>query len=151
MNDLDDLYQEIILEHYRKPHNFHLLMNANRTADGFNPLCGDMITLHLNVDENGLISDVGFQGTGCAISKASASMMTDSIKGKTDTEAKQLSELFRKMITRAPGEDYVADGLEDLDMLAGVAEFPIRVKCATLSWHTLLAALNEQQESVKTE
>ena len=152
MTMLDDLYQDVILEHSRKPSNFRLLPDANRSAEGFNPLCGDKISLGLRVNDSGVISDVGFQGSGCAISKASASMMTESIKDKSVADAREIFESFRSMVTRPPGEEFDAgDELEDLEMLAGVSEFPIRVKCATLAWHTLVAALNEQNEAVKTE
>ena len=152
MTMLDDLYQDVILEHSRKPSNFRLLADANRSAEGFNPLCGDKVSVGLRVDDSGVISDVGFQGRGCAISKASASMMTESIKDKSVADARKIFESFRSMVTRAPGEEFEAgDELEDLEMLAGVSEFPIRVKCATLAWHTLVAALNEQDEAVKTE
>ena len=152
MTMLDDLYQDVILEHSRKPSNFRLLADANRSAEGFNPLCGDKVSVGLCVDDSGVISDVGFQGRGCAISKASASMMTESIKDKSVADAREIFESFRSMVTRAPGEEFEAgDELEDLEMLAGVSEFPIRVKCATLAWHTLVAALNEQDEAVKTE
>jgi nitrogen fixation NifU-like protein len=152
MTMLDDLYQDVILEHSRKPSNFRLLADANRSAEGFNPLCGDKVSVGLRVDDSGVISDVGFQGRGCAISKASASMMTESIKDKSVADAREIFESFRSMVTRAPGEEFEAgDELEDLEMLAGVSEFPIRVKCATLAWHTLVAALNEQDEAVKTE
>ena len=152
MTMLDDLYQDVILEHSRKPSNFRLLPDANRSAEGFNPLCGDKVSLGLRVDDSGVISDVGFQGSGCAISKASASMMTESIKDKSVAEAREIFESFRSMVTRPPGEEFEAgDELEDLEMLAGVSEFPIRVKCATLAWHALATALNEQDETVKTE
>ena len=152
MTMLDDLYQDVILEHSRKPSNFRLLPDANRSAEGFNPLCGDKVSVGLRVDDSGVISDVGFQGSGCAISKASASMMTESIKDKSVADAREIFESFRSMVTRPPGEEFDAgDDLEDLEMLAGVSEFPIRVKCATLAWHTLVAALNEQNEAVKTE
>ena len=152
MTMLDDLYQDVILEHSRKPSNFRLLPDANRSAEGFNPLCGDKVSLGLRVDDSGVISDVGFQGSGCAISKASASMMTESIKDKSVDEAREIFESFRSMVTRPPGEEFEAgDELEDLEVLAGVSEFPIRVKCATLAWHALATALNEQDETVKTE
>ena len=152
MTLLDDLYQDVILEHSRKPSNFRTLAGANRSAEGFNPLCGDKVSLGLRVDEGGVISDVGFQGSGCAISKASASMMTESIKEKSVDEARAMFESFRSMVTRAPGEEFEGgEELEDLEMLSGVSEFPIRVKCATLPWHTLVAALDEQNETVKTE
>jgi nitrogen fixation NifU-like protein len=150
MDDLQDLYQEMVLEHNRKPSNFRPLADANRSADGFNPLCGDQITLMLRV-EDGVIADVGFQGSGCAISRASASMMTESIKGLATADAERLFETFRNMVTRAPGAGFEADGLEELEALAGVAEFPVRVKCATLAWHALAAALKGDGATVRTE
>ncbi len=150
MFDLQDLYQEVLMDHNRRPRNFRKLENANRTADGFNPLCGDKIVLYLDV-EDGLITDVGFQGAGCAISRASASMMTDSIRGKTVEEAEELFSGFRQLITRQPGEDVDTEALGDLEVLGGVAAFPARIKCATLSWHTLKAALNGKVEAVTTE
>ena len=150
MFDLQDLYQEVLMDHNRRPRNFRKLENANRTADGFNPLCGDKIVLYLDV-EDGLITDVGFQGAGCAISRASASMMTDGIRGKTVEEAEELFSGFRELITRQPGEDVDTEALGDLEVLGGVAAFPARIKCATLSWHTLKAALNGKVEAVTTE
>jgi nitrogen fixation NifU-like protein len=150
MSELEELYQEIILEHYRKPRNFRKLEEANRTADGYNPFCGDKITLYLKVEDN-VIAEVGFQGAGCAISKASASMMTQSVKGKSQAEAQEIFDAFHRMLTRAPGADFDASKLGDLEMLAGVAEFPIRVKCATLGWHTLHAALDGKGQTVSTE
>ena len=149
---LDDLYQDVILEHSRKPSNFRALPDANRSAEGFNPLCGDKVSVGMRVDGSSVISDVGFQGSGCAITKASASLMTESVKKKSVEEARRIFESFRGMVTRAPGEEFEAgEELEDLEMLAGVSEFPVRVKCATLPWHTLVAALDEQDETVKTE
>ena len=108
MTMLDDLYQDVILEHSRKPSNFRLLADANRSAEGFNPLCGDKVSVGLRVDDSGVISDVGFQGRGCAISKASASMMTESIKDKSVADARKIFESFRSMVTRAPGEEFEA-------------------------------------------
>lgn len=152
MYDLHDLYQEVVMDHNRRPRNFRRLEDANRESEGFNPLCGDQITLYLKVGEGGVIEDVGFQGRGCAISKASASMMTESVKGKTVAEARRLFEEFRHMLTRKPGEDFDADLLGDLELLEGVVEYPARIKCANLSWHTLAAALkNGQATRVSTE
>lgn len=149
MSDLNELYQEILLEHNSKPRNFRKLDQANHTADGFNPLCGDRISLYLQV-EDGIITDVGFQGTGCAISRASASMMTQSIKGQNLETAQQVFDQFHKMLTEPDAElDY--DQLGDLETLAGVAEFPTRIKCAILAWHTMRSALRDGGEPVTTE
>ena len=146
MSDLDDLYQEVILDHNRRPRNFRAL-GEGRKAEGFNPLCGDRITVYLAV-EGDVIKDVTFQGTGCAISKASASLMTESVKGKSIEEARQLFDGFQKMIT-SPVETTV-DHLGKLAVLAGVRQFPVRVKCASLAWHTLKAAMT-QTPKVSTE
>jgi nitrogen fixation NifU-like protein len=148
MAGLSDLYQEILLEHNSKPHNFKKVEEANQTADGYNPLCGDQITLYLKVVD-GLIDDVGFQGTGCAISRASASMMTQSIKGQTLERAEQIFDAFHHMITE-PGAELDLDTLGDLETLSGVNEFPTRIKCAILAWHTMKAALSGDSE-VTTE
>jgi nitrogen fixation protein NifU and related proteins len=148
MSDLRDLYQEVILDHYRKPRNFRSLADANRKAEGFNPLCGDRLTLYVKL-KDGVIADATFEGSGCAISTASASLLTESIKGKTEHEAEMLFQSFRDVVAgsgRTPNTD-----LGKLDVLAGVREFPVRVKCATLAWHTLRAALARQTEPVSTE
>jgi len=145
--ELDDLYQEVILDHNRKPRNFRAL-DAGRKAEGFNPLCGDRLTVYLRVDD-GVIRDVGFQGSGCAISKASASLMTESIKGKSVADATGLLERFQKMVTSPPADP--VNGLGKLEVLAGVRQFPVRVKCATLAWHTLRAALESPDAVVSTE
>ncbi|MBI2186086.1 MAG: SUF system NifU family Fe-S cluster assembly protein [Acidobacteria bacterium] len=145
--ELEDLYQEVILDHNRRPRNFRAL-EAGQKAEGFNPLCGDRITVYLTVD-NGVINDVAFQGSGCAISKASASLMTESVKGKTVAEAQALFERFQQMIT-APS-DAPVDNLGKLMVLAGVRQFPVRVKCASLAWHTLRAAVEASGEVVSTE
>jgi nitrogen fixation NifU-like protein len=136
ISDLQELYQEVILDHNKRPRNFRAIEHG-RKAEGYNPLCGDRLTVYLRV-ENGRIEDASFQGSGCAISKASASLMTDSVKGKTLEEAGDLFERFHQMITRAPEEP--VDDLGKLTVLAGVRQFPIRVKCASLPWHTLRAA-----------
>ena len=149
MSDLSDLYQEILLEHNSKPRNFRKLEDANRSAEGYNPLCGDQISLFLKL-EGDVVADVGFQGQGCAISRASASMMTQSIKGQSVARARQLFDEFHKMLTQ-PGAELDYDALEDLETLAGVAEYPTRIKCAILAWHTLHAALEGQDETVRTE
>jgi len=147
MYDLEDLYQEIVMDHNRRPRNFKKLENAQRTAEGFNPLCGDQISLYLNVDDDGVIEDIGFEGAGCAISKATASMMTEAIKGKNVDKAEEIFEAFRHMLTRKPGEEYDYELLGDLEILQGVSQFPTRIKCATLSWHTLNSALDGKQPS----
>ena len=144
MSDLVDLYQEMVLDHNNRPRNFHKLDNASNTADGYNPLCGDQISVYLKV-EDGVIADVGFQGVGCAISKSSASMMTQSVKGKTIQEAEALFEEFHAMVTRDPGTEYKASGLGELEVLSGVCAFPNRIKCASLAWHTLTASLHNSQ------
>ena len=150
MSELRELYQQVILDHTRKPRNFRTLETANRTSEGYNPLCGDQLTLYLNV-ENGVIKDAAFQGTGCAISKASASMMTASVIGKTEEEADTLFRRFHTMLTAEPNSGAAGYGLGKLDVFAGVREFPARVKCATLAWHTLQAALSGASEPVSTE
>lgn len=147
MSDLRDLYQEMILDHYRRPRNFHPLAKANRKAEGFNPLCGDRLTVYLKL-KDGVIEEASFEGAGCAISTASASLLTESIKGKTEAEAERLFAGFRKLVTK---ESAAAPELGKLEVLAGVREFPARVKCATLAWHTLHAALAREAQPVSTE
>ncbi|HTC94186.1 MAG TPA: SUF system NifU family Fe-S cluster assembly protein [Terriglobales bacterium] len=148
MSDLRDLYQDVILEHSKAPRNYRELPAANHKAEGFNPLCGDHFTLYVNM-EGDSIGDISFVGSGCAISKASASMMTQSLKGKTKEEAEKLFQQFHKLVT---GEaDGNQDDLGKLAVFSGVSEFPVRVKCATLAWHTLKAALEGKQEAVSTE
>ncbi|HET9645479.1 MAG TPA: SUF system NifU family Fe-S cluster assembly protein [Burkholderiaceae bacterium] len=149
MPDLRDLYQEVILDHNRKPRNFGRLAGANRSAKGFNPLCGDQLTLYLKLVD-GVIVDVRFEGDGCAISTASASLMTEAMKGKTEQEAQALFDAVHALLTTGNGVDAAAP-LGKLEVLAGVHEFPVRVKCATLAWHTLLAALHGQTRPVTTE
>jgi nitrogen fixation NifU-like protein len=148
MSGLSDLYQEILLEHNSKPHNFKAMEDASQTSEGFNPLCGDQITLFLKVVD-GVIDDVGFQGTGCAISRASASMMTQSIKGQSVERAEVIFDAFHHMITE-PGAELDFDTLGDLETLSGVNEYPTRIKCAILAWHTMKAALSGDLE-VTTE
>jgi len=138
MSELRDLYQEVILDHNRRPRNFHALANASHRAEGYNPLCGDRLTLYLSVSE-GVITEAAFEGAGCAISKASASMMTETLKGKTLAEADALFQRFHRMVTTPP--DQPVEDMGKLSSLAGVREFPIRVKCASLAWHTFKAAL----------
>ena len=134
------------MEHNWKPRNFRKLEDADRSANGFNPFCGDVVNLYLKLDGETIV-DIGFQCSGCAISRASASMLTESIKGKTSAEADQVFEAFHKMLTAGPGEDPDSDTLGDLEVLAGVSEFPTRVKCATLSWHTLRSALEGEGDA----
>ena len=141
MSELNDLYQEVILDHNRRPHNFRVIDPATAKQEGYNPLCGDRLTLYVKV-EDGIIRDVAFQGSGCAISKASASLMTDAVKGKTVEAARSLFDRFHQMITSPPGSPLPELG--KLSVLAGVRDFPTRVKCAGLAWHTLKAAVSEQ-------
>ena len=150
MPDLRDLYQEVILEHSKAPRNFRQLAGANRKAEGFNPLCGDHFTVYLDV-EGDSIRDIAFQGSGCAISKASASMMTQSLKGKTTAEAEKLFDEFHKLVTGAARNNGGAKDMGKLAVFSGVCEYPARVKCATLAWHTLQAALEGKQDKVSTE
>lgn len=146
MNDLRELYQEVIFDHYRRPRNAGMLEGANREAEGYNPLCGDKVKIYLKV-ENDVIREVHFDGSGCAISTASASLMTENLKGKTVKEAQQVLADFHAMVT---GHAHDHD-LGKLEVLAGVREFPQRVKCATLAWHTLEAALEKRDDTVTTE
>lgn len=146
MTDLRELYQETILDHYRQPRNAGPLAGANRTAEGFNPLCGDRVKLYLKV-EDGVIRDARFEGAGCAIATASASLMTESIKGRREDEALQLLEKIHGMVTVGT----MSADTGKLKVLAGVHEFPERVKCATLAWHTLKAALENTRQPVTTE
>ena len=146
-SELQDLYQEVILDHNRRPRNFRTIEHAQK-AEGYNPLCGDRVTIYLRV-ENGRVADASFQGSGCAISKASASLMTDSVKGKTLQEVDELFARFQRMITRASDEP--VEDLGKLSVLAGVRQFPVRVKCASLPWHTLRSAASARDEVVSTE
>ncbi len=149
MSDLRELYQEVILDHSKSPKNFRVIKNPSYQAEGYNPLCGDRLTLYLQL-EGDVIKDISFQGTGCAISKASTSMMTNEIKGKTKAEARQIFERFHKMLAGPEGE---ADKktLGKLAVFSGVSEFPVRVKCATLPWHTLRSSLEGGAKTVSTE
>ena len=149
MPGFSELYQEILLDHNSKPRNFRKVEDSSRTAEGYNPLCGDQITLYLKLDGD-LIDDVGFQGVGCAISRASASMMTQSIKGKRLAEAEEVFLAFHQMITE-PGAELDYETLGDLETLAGVNEYPTRIKCAILAWHTMRSALKDGGLTVTTE
>ena len=148
MSELSELYQEVILDHNRQPRNFRALPGANRRSEGFNPLCGDRLTVYLVVAD-GVIADIGFVGSGCAISKASASLMTEAVKGRSVDEAEALFERFHRMVTAPP--DAPVEDLGKLNALAGVREFPVRVKCASLAWHTLRAAVRASDQVVSTE
>ena len=145
MSDLRDLYQEVILDHGKRPRNFRHPADANRAAKGDNPLCGDKVTIFLKLSDNGVIEDVAFEGRGCAISTASASLMTELLKGKTEAEANALFGAFHHMCTQDDGAPALPAALEDefdrLQVLSGVRQYPMRVKCATLAWHTMKAAL----------
>jgi nitrogen fixation NifU-like protein len=149
VSELRDLYQAVILDHNKKPRNFGELADANRAAHGDNPLCGDKLRVELRVEDD-VVADVAFTGQGCAISTASASLMTEAVKGKPLAEVQRLFEAFHELVTGADPEP-AANGLGKLAVFAGVREFPIRVKCATLAWHTLRAALERSGETVKTE
>lgn len=150
MSDLRDLYQDVILEHSKTPRNFREQPAADHKAEGFNPLCGDRFTVYVTLDGD-TIRDVSFQGSGCAISKSSASMMTQSVKGKTLAEAEKIFERFHEMVTGyVPAAENETE-LGKLTVFSGVSEFPVRVKCATLAWHTLNAALEGKQDPVSTE
>ena len=154
MSDLRDLYQELIIDHSKNPRNFRVIEDADRFADGFNPLCGDKLRLYLKTDGEGIIEDASFKGAGCAISTASASIMTSMLKGQTLEQAERLFETFHTLVTRPEEIEDPADagvGLGKMAVFAGVNEFPARVKCATLAWHTLKNALEDADEAAKTE
>jgi nitrogen fixation protein NifU and related proteins len=150
MSDLSDLYQEVILDHNKRPRNYGALVGANRVAHGHNPLCGDKLVVSATV-EGDVISDIKFEGSGCAISKASASLMTDAVKGHSVAEAHELFQRFHEMVTTDVDPEVSAEAVGKLVVLAGVREFPVRVKCASLAWHTLEAALANSREVAKTE
>lgn len=172
MPELDDLYQELILDHNKNPHNFYKLENADRSAEGFNPLCGDKVTIYMKL-EGDVIKEISFQGSGCAISKASASLMTETLKNKTKAEAETFFTKFHQMVTgkqsldesknskAKPGastdslnRQITGNGhfeLGKLSAFSGVKDYPVRVKCATLAWHTFRAALESKKEQVTTE
>jgi len=149
MSELSELYQKVILDHNKKPRNFRKLESANYQAEGYNPLCGDQLTVYINLEDD-LVTDVGFEGSGCAISKASASMMTQAVKGKSKAQAESLFKEFHSMVIGELDEETEDNSLGNLKIFAGVREFPVRVKCATLPWHTLHAALNKQDQ-ISTE
>ena len=149
MSELSELYQQVILDHNKKPRNFHKLETANRSAEGYNPLCVDHLTVFMRLEDY-VVKDVSFVGQGCAISKAAASMMTQSVKGKSKQEAELLFDEFHRMVTGELDEEATPNHLGRLTIFSGVRDFPARVKCASLSWHTMRAALHGQ-EMVSTE
>ena len=151
MDDLRELYQATILGHNKKPRNFRVLEDASHEADGHNPLCGDALTLYARVGEEGTLEEVTFQGSGCAISKASASLMTEHVRGKKLEDVQADFDRFHELVTSAPGDDPETGDLGKLAVFAGVREYPMRVKCATLAWHALRAALEGHGETAKTE
>ena len=150
MSELRDLYQQVILDHHRKPRNFRKLARPTASAEGFNPLCGDRVSVEVEITD-GLVSDIAFQGSGCAISRASASLMTASLKGRTVSDAEETFGRFHRMLTESQPSRELTDALGKLAVFAGVREFPSRIKCATLPWHTARAALAGQAELVSTE
>jgi nitrogen fixation NifU-like protein len=150
MSDLRELYQEVILDHNKRPRNYRTLESPTRVAKGHNPLCGDRLTLYVNLEGN-RIADLAFEGSGCAISKASASLMTEAVKGKTVAEAEALFERFHDLVTSPPDEPATTNGLGKLAVFAGVREYPARVMCASLAWHTMKNAVEDRSEVAKTE
>ena len=150
MFDSQELYQEIVMDHNRRPRNFGSMTDSTATSEGFNPLCGDQITLFLKVSED-IVEDISFEGVGCAISKSSASMMTEGVKGKSVEEALTVFEAFREMITAKSDGSKDSEILGDLEILKGVAQYRTRIKCATFSWHTLQAALQGTERDISTE
>jgi nitrogen fixation NifU-like protein len=150
LDQIRDLYQEVVFDHNRNPRNFRVMEDANRKIEGYNPLCGDKITLYVKVN-GGVIEDVSFQGSGCAISTASASLMTEIVRGQTEQRAEQLFETFHRITTGQDGDEVNLEEIGKLAVLAGVRAYPARVKCATLAWHSLQAALKGEGEAVSTE
>ena len=151
MDDLRELYQSVILDHNKAPRNFGSLEDANRSADGYNPLCGDKLSLQLILDDDERVVDIRFTGMGCAISTASASLMTEYARGKTRPEILETKNRFHELLTGNPNEQDEGEELGKLAVFSGVREFPARVKCATLSWHTLQAALDDGEKVATTE
>lgn len=149
-DELRDLYQEMLLDHHKRPRNFGKLQGGNRRADGYNPLCGDRVTVYLLL-EDGAIKDIAFEGSGCAICTASSSVMTEILKGKTEEDAEKIFGRFHDLVTSEPDAAFDAEDLGKLAIFAGVREFPMRVKCATLAWHTMRSALQGADETVTTE
>jgi nitrogen fixation NifU-like protein len=149
--ELRELYQQVILDHNKAPRNFRKIEDASNCAEGYNPLCGDNVTVYMKIDENNVIQDISFQGSGCAISKASASLMTSMLKGKTVEEAEKLFNNFHDLVTDKLGDTPNLENLGKLAVFAGVREFPARVKCASLAWHTMINALHNKNEKAVTE
>ena len=149
MSELSELYQQVILDHNKKPRNFRKLENPDRSAEGYNPLCGDQLTIYVNLSDDS-VREIAFEGSGCAISKAAASMMTQAVKGKSKEQIEELFKEFHSMVTGELDEETDENHLGNLKIFAGVREFPVRVKCATLPWHTMHAALHNQ-DHVSTE
>jgi nitrogen fixation NifU-like protein len=149
--ELRELYQQVILDHNKSPRNFRKIENPTVALEGYNPLCGDNVTIYLELDDNKIIKDISFQGSGCAISKASASLMTSMLKGKSIDEAKVLFEKFHHLVTAKIDEEVDLEELGKLAVFSGVREFPARVKCASLAWHTMINALEGKGEKVTTE
>jgi nitrogen fixation protein NifU and related proteins len=150
MSDLRELYQDLIIDHSKRPRNFRVLETANHSSEGYNPLCGDKVTVFLELEDD-CVKNVSFQGSGCAISTASASVMTESVKGKTLAQVEALFDVFHKLVTGKPPDGGTTPELGKMAVFSGVSEFPVRVKCATLAWHTLHAALQDKGETVSTE
>jgi len=150
MSELTNLYQEVILDHSKRPRNFRPIENADHRANGYNPLCGDKITLYVHLEDD-RIADISFQGSGCAISTASASILTETLKGKTRAEAEILFEAFHNLVTGQPVKSANVPALGKLAVFSGVSEFPVRVKCASLAWHTLRSALEGSPAVASTE
>ena len=150
LDQIRDLYQEVVFDHNRNPRNFRVMEDANRKIEGYNPLCGDRITLYVKVTD-GVINDVSFQGSGCAISTASASLMTEIVRGQTEQEAEHLFEVFHRITTGKEGDNVNLDEIGKLAVLAGVRAYPARVKCATLAWHSLQSALKNENDTISTE
>ena len=146
MSELSELYQQVILDHNKKPRNFRKLEHANHSAEGFNPLCGDHLTVYVNLTDDS-VREIAFEGSGCAISKAAASMMTQAVKGKNREQIEKLFKEFHSMVTGELDEENDENHLGNLKIFAGVRDFPVRVKCATLPWHTMHAALNNQEHA----
>ena len=151
MNDLRDLYAEVVMDHNRRPRNLKKIEGADRMAEGYNPLCGDQISLFVDLGEGGNIEDIGYTAAGCAISKAAASMMSEAVKGRSLHDARRVVSEFRRLLTRDAGGDFDYDLLGDLEILEGVSNYPTRIKCATLPLHTLASALDDDDNSVSTE
>lgn len=149
--ELRELYQQVIVDHHRKPRNYGALEGAHRSAEGYNPLCGDRVAVELKVDANGTLEHIAFTGEGCAICTASASLMTESLSGKSTEESEAIFEAFRDLVSGKAELADVEDRLDKLSVFAGVREFPVRIKCATLPWHTFHAALRDDQERITTE